>query len=269
MKKLISALAVLMLCATATAQSNIEWGVKAGALHSSTAIGIQELSLKATTSGAYGFYLGGVGTYALSDKFAIQGELLYRASGMNISASKYLANSVLAMMSEADMFDEFSNTEPSVSDKVKATWKTHYIDIPVLFKYSPIENFSLLAGPYLSFRVASSMKFNDEVDDLFTSLEVPSSTYSDVADELLGDLIKSFNLGLSFGLEYEFQSGVFIDARYNVAVLNKFKNNMELGDIKINGSYVAPGETTTIEDVIGTKVKVRDRFLQVGVGYRF
>ena len=112
MKKLLLIFAISLGFTTATLAQDATFGGKAG-LNIASLTGDDS-----NADGTIGFFLGGYGTFMLSDEFALQGELLFSQQGA----------------------DDFSLS---------------YINIPVLAKYYVSEEISLHFGPQLGILVAA------------------------------------------------------------------------------------------------------------------
>ncbi len=77
--------------------------------------------------------------------------------------------------------------------------KMNYLNVPLMAKYYPTENLSLQLGPQVGFLVSA------KVDNGKTSVKVD-------------DNLKTIDLGLSFGVGYKLDFGLFFDARYNLGL---------------------------------------------------
>lgn len=90
-----------------------------------------------------------------------------------------------------------------------------YITVPVLAKYYPTKEISLEAGPYFSYLLSVS----------------PASTVIDGAEIPLSDIKGGKDVGVAFGIGYEFAKGLNLSARYNYGMSDvannlKWKNNV-------------------------------------------
>jgi len=121
MKKIILSAVAIFTLSVVSAQ-NVKFGVKAG-LNSSTFTGDTDDDTKSKI----GFNLGGFAEIKISDKFAVQPELLYSTQGAK--------------------FDEGSTT-------------LGYINIPVMAKFFVAESLSLEAGPQIGFLTSAKSKFD-------------------------------------------------------------------------------------------------------------
>ncbi len=134
MKKLLLTAAAVFAFGFANAQE-VKFGVKAG------------LNMTTITGGEFsggtkaGFHIGGLAEIKLTDKFAIQPELLFSTKG-----SSYAFFGI--------------DVDQNLS----------YVDMPVMAKYFVIEGLSIEAGPNVGFLVAAELKGDgedvDNKDDL-------------------------------------------------------------------------------------------------------
>ena len=126
-----------------------------------------------------GFYVGLLNHIHLSRQWAVQPEIQYSTEGV----------------------------KQTVTSGVY-TWKTDYVNIPVMLQYMFDNGFRIEAGPQLGLMVSS-----DDNDDIF----------------------KSTNVGVGFGLNYLTHSGVGIGGRY------------VLGLSKINEAAAAEAKSRNIQ----------------------
>ncbi|WP_029037375.1 porin family protein [Salinimicrobium xinjiangense] len=118
MKKIFF-LAVLV-CATAMNAQQLDFGAKAG-VNFANLTGDDVDDIDGRTS----FHVGLVSEFNLSERFAIQPEVLYSSQG---------------------------------AEDEDITWKLDYVSIPIMAKFFVTEGFSLHAGPYLAFNVVSEVE---------------------------------------------------------------------------------------------------------------
>lgn len=136
MKKLLLTAAAVFAFSFANAQET-KFGVKAG-------LNLANLSGDVdNNSSRLSFQVGGFAEFKLSDKFAIQPELLYSAQGtkLDVGASEDV---VLAL---------------------------DYINIPVMAKYFATEKLSLEVGPQIGFLTSAKAKFDGESEDIKDGLK--------------------------------------------------------------------------------------------------
>lgn len=137
-KQLLILVAVIGLGFSANAQDEkksgsgmsgeVKFGPKAG-------MNIASLSGMDNTKSLFGFHIGGFAEIMISDKFAVQPEVLYSMQG-----------------AEADEGDGKFNLD--------------YIAIPIMAKYFVAEGFSIEAGPQISFVTRAEMSGGGETIDV-------------------------------------------------------------------------------------------------------
>lgn len=163
MKKIfLSVVAVLALGSAAQAQE-VNFGIKGGVNIATVGTDADNEDFESKT----GFTIGGIAEIKFSETFAIQPELLYSQQGYNFK------------------------TESTDSD-----FEMNYINIPVMFKYFPIQGLSIEAGPQVGIFVGGESPDGDD----------------------MGDRLKSVDFGVAAGLGYELPVGVFFNARYFIGL---------------------------------------------------
>lgn len=177
MKKLFLAAVAVLGFASAKAQ-DVKFGLKGGINLSNFTGDIEDASSKV------GFQLGGFAEFKLSDKFAIQPELLFSTQG-----SKY--------------------KESEVNYLYKETINMSYLNVPVIAKYYVIDKLSIEAGPQIGFLLSAKDKWEE------TYLE---EKYS--GKESIKDSFKSVDFSLNVGAGYDFTENVSAGIRYNFGLSN-------------------------------------------------
>ncbi|WPP53040.1 porin family protein [Catalinimonas niigatensis] len=205
MMKKLSLLTTFILVGILAQAQDLRFGVKAGfGIHS---FALQNLSDGGTRIGLQIGLLSEIGleNAGLSERFALQPEVLFTTRG-----GKYNANTT------------------EVKERLS------YIDIPVLFKYKPLEAVSLYAGPQLSFLTKGKYKYdrggdNNTIDnrDAFNKVD--------------------YGLVVGTGIGWD---NLVIDLRYNLGLGNVLGNRIIQNEI--------------LEDV-----KARNRGVQLSLGYFF
>ena len=145
------------------------FGAKAGANFSSVNGDDAE-----SFSGKTGFHFGGMVEIPVSDKFAVQPELLYSSQGADYSENEFTGS-----------------------------YKLDYLTIPVMAKFSLGEGFSVQAGPQVGFLLSAKDEY--EID-------------GETMKEDVKDFTKSTDIGANIGVDYTFDSGLNIGARYNMGI---------------------------------------------------
>lgn len=274
MKKLLLSLLALTLAVAANAQfkdlqldKDMKWSARAGFSFNSTTIGLDASSVKIKPGGTVGFYIGAVNNMTLSDKLGLQTELIFRTSGMKVSAEEDTTTS----LDYGSSFDASIPNGDYIPGKQKVSYHTNMFDISILFKSNTAEKINLLAGPTLSFRLGSSVKFNKGIEEVAENTGMGSAfldEVSEIANEVANEAVKAFNIGLALGAEYQITDQIFVDARYNIGLVNLMKNKIDMSKIKIDGQSMWHGEIN-IKDTAGVVPTIKARYFQIGVGYRF
>lgn len=91
------------------------------------------------------------------------------------------------------------------------TFKLDYLNVPLMFKYYVSEGFNVQAGPQIGFLLSAKA---DEVN-----------TY---------DFMTNIDFGLNFGLGYKLESGINIEARYNLGLSNIWETYYYGSDAIVN-----------------------------------
>ena len=194
MKKLFLTAAAVFAFSFANAQ-DVKYGAKAGLnISSMTGDGTEDVSSK------IGFQVGGFAEIKISDKFAIQPELLYSAQGAKAKLS-----------------------EEGVS--IKATQKLAYLNIPVMAKYYVTEGFSLEAGPQLGFLLSAEQE---------ATVSFEGESVTDSADNK--EDFNSIDFGFNLGAGYDVTENINLGVRYSIGLSNIVKDSE---DFKQNNSNIA------------------------------
>ncbi len=171
----------------------IKYGFKAGANFSK--ININGYSDLVKSEMKTGFYIGGLVEFKISDRFALEPQLLYSKQ-----------NSVLEIELVDLTFPGSTPNDPIFVKNVQNDYKLDFINLPILAKFYLIDGFNIFAGLQFSYLISEKDKYG----------------------------IKEFDYGLMSGLGYQFELGVFLSANYYLGIndLNDFegaiKNQLEL-----------------------------------------
>ncbi|WP_100615889.1 porin family protein [Confluentibacter citreus] len=132
MKKLLLSAVIAVLAMNNVNAQEVKFGAKAGVNFASLS-GDDVEDLDGRTS----FHIGGVANIAISEKFAIQPELVYSSQGFTVSESG-----------------------------VDVTGKLDYINLPILADFSVAEGFSIQAGPQIGFNITDKVEAEGESESL-------------------------------------------------------------------------------------------------------
>lgn len=134
MKKVLLTVAAIFAFGFANAQ-DVKFGVKAGLNFANLTGDAEDNSMRVS------FHVGGLAEIKLSNKFAIQPELLFSSQGAK--------------------FD--TNTSE------KLVYDLSYINVPVLAKFYATPQFYLEAGPQIGFIVSAKAKYDGDSEDIKNS----------------------------------------------------------------------------------------------------
>ncbi|MBP1224737.1 porin family protein [Flavobacterium sp. 1355] len=197
MKKNILIIAAVLMFGLSNAQE-AKFGLKGGLNISNFSGDTEGIDFKSRI----GFNVGAFLEIKLSDKFAIQPEVLYATQGATA--------------------DDFVDLESGITGDV--AFKLNYINIPVMFKYYVAEKFNIEAGPQIGF--LTSAKTTTKLNG-----------YSGKHDMDVKDMFESIDFGLNFGAEYDFTEHISAGLRYNLGLANIAKTEEE-DDSKVhNGVF--------------------------------
>ena len=133
-----------------------------------------------------GFHIGGIFQYKLSEKFALESQLLYSQQGVKTQ----LENVMLYGSNPGDPF-----IGPPNGITVEATTMLNYINLPILAKYYFKEGLFVNLGPQLGYLINAKAEEKNVKFDM-------KEYYTDI------------DLGLNGGLGYEFPNGIIVNANY-------------------------------------------------------
>jgi long-subunit fatty acid transport protein len=185
MKKIfLSAVAVLAFGFT-NAQG-VKFGAKA-ALNVSTLTGDVE-----NVSSLLGFQVGGFAEIKLSEKFAVQPELMYSTQGAKSS---------------------YTESSGGASLKLESKSKLSYLNIPVMAKYFVTPKFSLEFGPQIGFLMSAKQDISST--GTFGGVSVSESESIDIKDKT-----SSVDFSINFGTGYDFTENLTVGLRYNLGLTN-------------------------------------------------
>lgn len=117
-------------------------------------------------------------------------------------------------------------------------FKLNYLQIPVMAKFYVSEGLSLEVGPQIGFLLSA------DVENDYSTIDNGTVIDSGSIEIDYKDYMKSVDFGLNFGLGYKLDSGLNFGLRYNLG---------------LNDVY----------DVDGSNTEIKNRVLQLSVGYNF
>ncbi|HBV16553.1 porin family protein [Chryseobacterium carnipullorum] len=209
MKKLLLIAAAAAVSVNLSAQET-RFGAKAG--YSLSTLKFKDGGNSENSDPSHTFYVGALVEHKLSDKFALQGEVLYSPLGGKIEASE-------------------GTEEAFVGAKSKIKFGT--LMVPVSAKYFITEGLSVSAGASFGFILSAKTKY-----EVNAGLGLPGLDISIGDDVDIKDQTNTLNIAPFLGAEYALENGLFFDARYNMGVSNLAKDS---GDGKLTNSFLQVG----------------------------
>ncbi|MBS7232295.1 PorT family protein [Flavobacterium psychroterrae] len=197
-KVLLSAIAVMAF--TFASAQDVKFGIKGGLNVSNFSGDTDGIDLASRV----GFNIGGFVEIKLSEKFALQPELLYSTQGA-----------------------KFKNVGAEVDGNFytgDVNFNLGYINVPVMFRYYATEKFSVELGPQIGF--LTSAKTKTKLDGFSRTNEMD-----------VKDMFKSTDFGLNFGAGYYLTENISVGARYNLGLSNIIKTEAEDSDKVHNGVF--------------------------------
>ena len=199
MKKVIPIFMILVLCSLSiSAQNNAQTKskIRIGVLG-----GINSADIKSNSNQDKGTYIAPV--FGFTTEFPVIHNLSVKVEPM------YLKKGAKLMEGEDPM------------EEPEAHLKSSYLEVPVLFKYSFLEEITpyLLAGMTFGYQVDTKLDIN------FPGLETTVE---------MKDVTENFEFGISLGggLEVPINSiSIFFDCRYNIGLTNMQKTGTVMADV--------------------------------------
>lgn len=210
MKK-ITLLAIAMLAFSFTNAQTVKFGVKAGLNIANLSVSNDYPGLTSAdtpnTTAKVGFHVGGLVELKITDKFAIQPELLFSMQG---ATTKSNTNDGAGFTSKSE-------------DKINLS----YLNVPVMFKYYIVKGFNVEAGPQVGFLMSAKDKSTSSYTENGTTTSQSSSV--DVKN-----LYKSIDFGFNVGAGYDFTENFFAGIRYNIGL----SDVAQAGTVKYQGQDI-------------------------------
>ena len=183
--------AILFITAISLHAQKFSFGVKAGA-NLANVTGYNNSGFDWDYNSKAGFHGGIVGQYQISEKFGLQSEVIYSMQGAK------------------DGYDPFYDVN---FDTKELNLNLEYINVPVLAEYGITSGLTAQLGPQIGFLIHPEQ----EVEYTYNGEDFK-------LDSTLNDATKTVDFAIAGGLEYTFDMGLFVDARYNLG-LTTFSEN--------------------------------------------
>lgn len=206
MKKLIALL--LMTAGFSLSFAQTHFGVRAGYNLSNMTFDWKQFGKEKLDSKSY-FYIGGFVEYSVTEKFSLQGEMVYTELG----GRTYVEST------------EITDYGVIPAGMNAVDFHLPQLQIPVSAKYYPIKKLALLGGLNFGINVDPNVKFK----------------YHDFSNPSDSDLsnMKTLNIFPFLGTEFHFTEKIFADARYhfNFFEINKEGLPMKIGFFQVGLGY--------------------------------
>ncbi len=187
MKKLLLFAAVAVLTFTAAnAQSEFRIGFKGGVNFASVGGDFTD-----DYDGRISFHIGGLVEIPITEKFAVQPELLYSSQG-------------------------YKYEESDIDYSYEAKTKMDYINVPIMAKYHIIDGLSAELGPQIGILISAKDEYEETFDGENAS-----------GDEDVKEFYNTLDFGIGIGASYRLNNGLFFSARYVIG-LSDVTNEDEL-----------------------------------------
>jgi|GEM_PF-3010199 hypothetical protein len=231
MKRIFTSV-MIVLASSFTFAQTVKFGVKGGLniSHLSWKVKSANVSADITNNSRASFYLGSFAESAVSDRVSLQAEFQFSVNAGNLKASNRILD-----LDEDVLIRSFN------------------FNIPILAKLQIIEGFKLNAGGYFGMNLLTQGKNNIDSGEGWQNL-----TSDDIGK------INFLRAGLLVGVEYNFPNGLFVEGRYNHGLTNVFKIQVPAGTILHHNGFGGYYYTTQYIDMTA-----KDRFIQLGIGYKF
>lgn len=181
MKNLLLNAVVIILTIFTVQSQEFKLGAKVGVNFAS--IGGDDIG---DTEARTAFHVGGLVEIPITEKFAIQPEILYSSLGAK---------------------EEYVESPADFPLTYESRLKLGYISIPIMAKYYIVAGLSIEAGP--QFGILVSAKAEGEVSGMGES---------ETFDRDLKDEFKTLDIGVGLGAAYRLNNGVFFSARYVLGI---------------------------------------------------
>lgn len=188
MKKLIFIAAISVMAVSATQAQEVRLGAKAGVNFAN--IGGDNTN---GLDGLTGFHLGALVEIPVTERFAVQPEILYSAQGAK---------------------REITESFASVSFKATGKTKLDYINVPIMAKFYLIDGLAIEAGPQVGFLVKANTESKLDLNGIDPTIAQLIEDNFESGDIDISDRTKSIDFGVALGTSYRLNNGVFFGARY-------------------------------------------------------
>lgn len=192
MKKLIFIAALTVMSVSVTQAQEVRLGAKAGVNFAS--IGGDNTD---GLDGLTGFHLGALVEIPITERFAVQPEVLYSAQG-----------------AKRELTESFSD----VTFKATGKTKLDYINVPIMAKYYIVDGLAVEAGPQVGFLVSANAESELDLSGINPETAELIEGQFESGDIDISDSTKGIDFGIALGASYRLNMGVFFGARYTLGL---------------------------------------------------
>lgn len=192
MKKLLLSVVCISAFAVSNAQTEKSFGVKGGL--NFTNLYTEDVD---DNNMLVSFNAGLIAILPITDMIALQPEVIYSGKGAELQYNNVFAEG-------------------------KVKFRLSYIEVPILLRFNLTKNFSLQAGPYLSYLVNADVKSESDNEPFNSQTDLDTNDFN------------KFDYGLAGGIEFDLNL-IGIGARYNYGLANIGKERTIGG-----GTYTFP-----------------------------
>lgn len=207
MKKIIIALFISVLFSGLLKAQDVYFGPKIGGNLSHTFYSGDSESVLNNSQMRLSSHFGVFTELVFSDFFSLQPELLYSIKG-----------------------DEFLSND---DDTFKSSYIYKFLSLPVVMKYYVTEEITLEAGPQVAYLLsAKELRIGEDISTEYGEEEASFNLKED-------DIVQVYDLGVVAGVGYLTKSGFYLSARYNLGLMNTYKEEGELknGAIQLSAGF--------------------------------
>ena len=196
MKKVLVLIAAAIMCMSANAQ--VQFGGKVGFDMTNFWGSDVETGMKP------GYQVGLMMEYQFSPRFAIAPEVVFAAQGGKDKAFALDINQHGIEVASADI-----------------KYNANYINVPLMFKFYAIPEFSIDFGPQVGFNVYNKITAKGTKE----SIDIKDST-------------KPVDFGMGLGATYNLTEHAFVQARYTLGLTKVFKDEDFIGENKAKNGNI-------------------------------
>ncbi|MGO3183748.1 MAG: porin family protein [Aequorivita sp.] len=192
MKKLFFVAAITAMSVSMTQAQEVRLGAKGGVNFAS--IGGDNTD---DNEGLTGFHIGALVEVPVTERFAVQPEVLYSAQGAK---------------------REFTQSFSDVSFKATGKTKLDYINVPIMAKYYIVDGLAVEAGPQVGFLVSANAESELDLSGVDPAIAELIEDEFESGDIDISDQTKGVDFGVALGASYRLYNGIFFGARYTLGL---------------------------------------------------